>query len=131
MIDNFAFQSLRGYKKFTWTTKKDENEKFIKPKGTLKIYLDNEECMDNALKTKYLYICSTKYPIKKWENPFKIQCTRCFKFHHYSLCDMPIVCKICGENKSENHICSNIMKCINCKGLHASDSPRCKKRRKF
>ena len=132
MIDNFITQSLRGYKKFEWITKKDEKGKFLKPKGTLKIFFENEEAMLNALKTKILCIGCTKYKIRTWGSPYKVQCTRCYKFHHTNLCENKILCKFCGKDKNDQHICNNLTPiCTNCKGAHPADSKKCRKRKIF
>lgn len=59
------------------------------------------------------------------------QCGRCFGFHHERNCAKPLRCGDCGAMKHEGSGCEQPVRCLNCRGPHASTSSRCPARPKI
>ncbi|XP_027195032.2 uncharacterized protein LOC113789658 [Dermatophagoides pteronyssinus] len=59
---------------------------------------------------------------------FVRQCQKCFEFNHKTTdCKNTVICKNCGQQKSNDHTCSEIKCCINCKNSikHKDNTTHC------
>src|SRR5260370_29111096 len=64
------------------------------------------------------------------ERPQVFQCTKCGMYsHHTSSCRQPR-CMVCSSKShdTEDHLMTEAVKCVNCKGDHLSDHKACNTR---
>jgi hypothetical protein len=111
--------------------------------------LDPDGSVGRRLLKQHLFMFGTPVTIREWrDKPQLTQCKRCWVLGHTaSSCRDKPTCRECGSrahHTSEDHrkkcpscvgadasvACSHF-KCINCKGVHAADSPDCPSRKKY
>jgi hypothetical protein len=58
--------------------------------------------------------------------PNPMRCFRCQKFGHTAdRCKRNITCSVCAEEGHDDRGCTKTPKCVNCEGVHASNSKSC------
>jgi hypothetical protein len=69
-----------------------------------------------------------EYPVSRGVRPH--QCRKCWGLHRTEGCKDAPRCRLCGDpnhRTAERHSYGSTMKCANCNGQHAADSPSCPK----
>ncbi|KAN0072777.1 hypothetical protein V8E54_008891 [Elaphomyces granulatus] len=67
-----------------------------------------------------------EYPVSRGVRP--CQCRRCWGLHRTEGCKDAPRCRLCGDpshRTAEHHSSGSTIKCANCNGQHAADSPSC------
>jgi hypothetical protein len=67
-----------------------------------------------------------EYPVSRGVRPH--QCRRCWGLHRTEGCRDAPRCRLCGDpnhRTAEHHSSGSTIKCTNCNGQHAADSPSC------
>jgi hypothetical protein len=88
-----------------------------------------EECMKHTPKTVVVMGTRLKveYPTARGIRP--LQCRKCWGLHRLDTCKAEPKCRMCGgtNHKTTEHPPEGPIKCVNCGGPHAADSPLCPK----
>lgn len=96
----------------------------------IKLELISPKARVDLLKNKKICIDHIRYDIDEYLAPMNVLiCSKCLGIGHFrKQCpELKETCKTCGEtlDNSQNHQCSNIIKCIHCAGDHLSTSMKC------
>ncbi|KAF8289635.1 hypothetical protein DL93DRAFT_2047125, partial [Clavulina sp. PMI_390] len=105
-------------------TKSDE----ARNRGTVIVAFKDQASADQLIRMEKAICLGSVVFLQRFEEHVLKECGRCGSLEHFSSgCPAKTICKLCGANDHHagNHPKGHPVKCINCRGDHASTEPTC------